>query len=40
MIIGNTNGHHIYMKQKEGGREQDGGETERDSVRVGSHKMS
>ncbi len=30
LIIGNTNGRHIYMKQKEGEREQDAGETERD----------
>jgi hypothetical protein len=30
MIIGNTNGHHIYMKWREGEREQDTGERERE----------
>ncbi len=32
MITGNTNGHHIYMKQKKGDRGQDTGETERGRV--------
>ncbi len=41
MIIGNANGHYIYMKCKEGEREQDGGETQRECVREreGSCKM-
>jgi hypothetical protein len=30
MIMANMNGHQIYMKQKEGEREQDAGETERE----------
>jgi hypothetical protein len=33
LIIRNMNSHHIYMKQKERAREQDSGETERESVR-------
>jgi hypothetical protein len=33
LIIGNMNSHHIYMKQKEGAREQDAGEMEKGSVR-------
>jgi hypothetical protein len=32
LIIRNMNSHHIYMKQKEGAREQDTGETERERV--------
>jgi hypothetical protein len=39
--IGNMNSRHIYMKWKEGGREQDAGETEKESVREreDSHKL-
>ncbi len=32
LIIRNVNGHHIYFKRKEGTREQDTGETERERV--------
>jgi hypothetical protein len=32
LIIANMSSHHIYMKQKEGAREQDTGETEKESV--------
>ncbi len=42
LMTGNMNGHHIYMKQKEGAREQDDGETEKESAREreDSHKLS
>ncbi len=33
LIIRNMNSRHIYMKQKEGAREQDTGETVKESVR-------
>jgi hypothetical protein len=33
LIIRNMNSHHIYMKWKEGAREQDAGETEKESAR-------
>jgi hypothetical protein len=43
LIIRNVNGHHIYIKRKEGTREQDTGKTEREreSVREmeNSHKL-
>ncbi len=32
IIIGHKHGCYIYMKQKEGEREQDAGETERENV--------
>ncbi len=41
MIIRNTNGRNIYVKRKEGEREQDAAETERECVRdrEGNRKM-
>jgi hypothetical protein len=32
LIIGNMNSHHIYLKRKERAREQDTGETEKESA--------
>jgi hypothetical protein len=39
LIIGNMNSCYIYMKRKEGAREQDAGETEKESVRESEDRI-